>query len=170
MRNPPRTPRPSRLAAVLLAGVALTVADGTAPAAHAVPRVASPRLDGSVIIRPRVAPARLRRRPFRAPRGRALSAAGRPWKYARPATPSAPATGDAWARLRACESGGRYDINTGNGFSGAYQFLPATWRSLGFPGLPHQATPEMQDAAARALQARSGWGQWPACARRLGLR
>jgi hypothetical protein len=79
-------------------------------------------------------------------------------------------TGDVWARLRQCESGGRYNINTGNGFYGAYQFLPRTWRGLGFPGMPHQAPPEMQDEAARKLQARSGWGQWPACSRRLGLR
>lgn len=79
-------------------------------------------------------------------------------------------TGDVWARLRACESGGRYNINTGNGFYGAYQFHPRTWRGLGYPGLPHQAPPEMQDEAARKLQARSGWGQWPACSRRLGLR
>lgn len=79
-------------------------------------------------------------------------------------------TGDVWARLRQCESGGNYKINTGNGFSGAYQFHPRTWRGLGYPGLPHQAPPEMQDEAARKLQARSGWGQWPACTRRLGLR
>ena len=79
-------------------------------------------------------------------------------------------TGDVWARLRQCESGGRYNINTGNGFYGAYQFLPRTWRGLGYPGMPHQAPPEMQDEAARKLQARSGWGQWPACSRRLGLR
>jgi hypothetical protein len=78
--------------------------------------------------------------------------------------------GDVWARLRSCESGGRYDINTGNGFYGAYQFHPRTWRNLGFPGLPHQAPPEMQDDAARKLQARSGWGQWPVCSRRIGAR
>lgn len=79
-------------------------------------------------------------------------------------------TGDVWARLRQCESGGNYTINTGNGFFGAYQFHPRTWRGLGYPGLPHQASPEMQDEAARKLQARSGWGQWPACSRKLGLR
>jgi Transglycosylase-like domain len=78
--------------------------------------------------------------------------------------------GDIWARLRQCESGGRYAINTGNGFFGAYQFHPRTWRTLGYPGLPHQASPEMQDEAARRLQARSGWGQWPVCSRRIGAR
>ena len=78
--------------------------------------------------------------------------------------------GDVWARLRACESGGRYNINSGNGFYGAYQFHPRTWRNLGYPGLPHQAPPEMQDEAARKLQVRSGWGQWPVCSRRIGAR
>jgi hypothetical protein len=77
---------------------------------------------------------------------------------------------DVWARLRSCESGGRYGIDTGNGFYGAYQFHPRTWRTLGYPGLPHQAPPEMQDEAARKLQARSGWGQWPVCSRRIGAR
>jgi hypothetical protein len=81
-----------------------------------------------------------------------------------------PPSPDVWARLRQCESGGRYDINTGNGYFGAYQFGARTWRGLGFPGLPHEAPPEVQDEAARRLQARHGWGQWPACARRLGLR
>ena len=78
--------------------------------------------------------------------------------------------GDVWARLRECESGGRYTTNSGNGFYGAYQFHPRTWRNLGYPGLPHQAPPEMQDEAARKLQARSGWGQWPVCSRRIGAR
>jgi hypothetical protein len=77
---------------------------------------------------------------------------------------------DIWAKLRKCEAGGRYDANSGNGYYGAYQFSAGTWRSLGYPGLPHQAPPEMQDEAARRLQARSGWGQWPACARRIGAR
>jgi hypothetical protein len=84
--------------------------------------------------------------------------------------PRALPTGDVWARLRQCESGGRYNVNSGNGFYGAYQFHPRTWRGLGFPGLPHQAPPEMQDEAARKLQARSGWGQWPVCSRRIGAR
>jgi len=48
--------------------------------------------------------------------------------------------------------------------------LPRTWRTLGYPGLPHEAPPEMQDEAARRLQARSGWGQWPVCSRRIGAR
>jgi Transglycosylase-like domain len=75
-----------------------------------------------------------------------------------------------WQRLRNCEAGGRYDRNSGNGYYGAYQMSAGTWRSLGYGGLPHQALPEVQDEAARKLQARSGWGQWPACSRRVGAR
>ena len=81
-----------------------------------------------------------------------------------------PSDAQIWQRLRNCEAGGRYDRNSGNGYYGAYQFAAGTWRSLGYKGLPHQAPPEIQDEAARKLQARSGWGQWPACARRIGVR
>jgi hypothetical protein len=77
---------------------------------------------------------------------------------------------DVWYRLRVCESRNNYAINTGNGYYGAYQFALATWRSLGFTGYPHEADPDVQDAAARKLQARAGWSAWPACARKLGLR
>ena len=56
-----------------------------------------------------------------------------------------------------------------NGYYGAYQFSLATWRGVGFSGLPSNAPPAVQDQAAQKLQARSGWGQWPACSRRLGL-
>ena len=76
----------------------------------------------------------------------------------------------AFAALRKCESGGNYKIATGNGYYGAYQFDPRTWRSLGYSGLPSDAPPEVQDEAARKLLAKAGWGQWPACSRKLGLR
>jgi Transglycosylase-like domain len=76
----------------------------------------------------------------------------------------------AFAALRKCESGGNYKTATGNGYYGAYQFDPGTWRTLGYSGLPSDAAPEVQDEAARKLQAKSGWGQWPACSRKLGLR
>lgn len=83
---------------------------------------------------------------------------------ARPTKPAGqPLTG--WARLRECESHGDYTANTGNGYYGAYQFSAKTWHSLGLAGLPHQASPADQDAAARRLLARSGWRQWPNCGR-----
>jgi len=81
----------------------------------------------------------------------------------------APASGDVWAGLRQCESGGNYSDNTGNGYYGAYQFSLSTWHGLGFAGLPSQAPAAVQDQAAQRLQSRSGWGQWPNCSRRLHL-
>lgn len=76
---------------------------------------------------------------------------------------------DIWYKLRVCESGGYYGMNNGNGYYGAYQFSVTTWRSLGYSGYPHQASPGTQDEAARRLQARDGWGAWPSCAGSLGL-
>lgn len=92
-----------------------------------------------------------------------------PAPKAAPAPAPAAPSGDVWAALRQCESSGNYADNTGNGYYGAYQFSEATWQSLGLSGLPSDAPPSVQDAAAQRLQARSGWGQWPVCARRLGL-
>ena len=86
-----------------------------------------------------------------------------------PASPPPSPLGGVWAELRRCESGGDYATDTGNGYFGAYQFSATTWHGLGFTGLPDDAAPAFQDEAAVALQARSGWGQWPACSRRLGL-
>ena len=77
--------------------------------------------------------------------------------------------GGAFAALADCESGGNYSINTGNGYYGAYQFSLSTWQSLGYGGYPHEASPAVQDQAARELQALYGWGQWPGCSWYLGL-
>lgn len=85
------------------------------------------------------------------------------------AAPAGAATADDFRRLRMCESGGNYRINTGNGYFGAYQFALGTWRGLGYSGYPHQASPATQDAAARRLQSMQGWRPWPGCARKLGL-
>ncbi|MCL2595846.1 MAG: transglycosylase family protein [Promicromonosporaceae bacterium] len=75
-----------------------------------------------------------------------------------------------WVALAQCESGGRPTVISSNGlWHGLYQFRVDTWQSVGGVGLPSDATPEEQRMRAQMLQARSGWGQWPACARRLGL-
>ncbi|WP_022872869.1 transglycosylase family protein [Nesterenkonia alba] len=85
--------------------------------------------------------------------------------------PAATATSD-WDRLAQCESGGNWSINTGNGFYGGLQFMKSTWDAMGgqqYAEYPHQATREQQIAVATELQARYGWGQWPACSASLGL-
>lgn len=80
------------------------------------------------------------------------------------------AVGDVWDSLARCESGGNWAINTGNGYYGGLQFTASTWKSVGGSGLPHQARREEQIMRGQILQARSGWGQWPACTKKLGLR
>jgi hypothetical protein len=72
-------------------------------------------------------------------------------------------------RLRECESGGRYHINTGNGYYGAYQFAASTWHGLGYHGLPSKATASKQDAAAKKLHASQGWHPWPVCSKKEHL-
>lgn len=86
------------------------------------------------------------------------------------AAPAAVVNGSVWDSLAACESGGNWSINTGNGYYGGVQFSLATWRSVGGSGYPHQASKAEQIKRAQILQARSGWGQWPACTAKLGLR
>ena len=81
---------------------------------------------------------------------------------------SADPTATDWLRLRQCESGNNYAINTGNGYYGAYQFDLGTWRSVGGTGYPHQAGPAEQDARALQLWRQRGWAPW-VCASILGL-
>ena len=67
-----------------------------------------------------------------------------------------------WLRsVRMCESGGNYQSN--GQFSGAYQFLPSTWRSIGGRGMPHEAAPLEQDYFAVRLRQRDGTSPWPRC-------
>lgn len=77
---------------------------------------------------------------------------------------------NTWDELARCESGGNWAINTGNGYYGGLQFTASTWKSVGGTGLPHQNSREEQIMRAQILQSRSGWGQWPACTKKLGLR
>jgi resuscitation-promoting factor RpfB len=80
-----------------------------------------------------------------------------------------------WDRLAKCETGGRWHANTGNGFYGGLQFSAPTWRTasrrvgIHIP-YAHQASKAQQIKAAIWLQRNSGWGQWPACSAKLGLR
>jgi len=79
-------------------------------------------------------------------------------------------TGTAWDKLAQCESTGNWSINTGNGFSGGLQFTPSTWRAFGGTGAAHHASREEQIVVAERVLAKQGWGAWPACSRKLGLR
>ncbi len=88
-------------------------------------------------------------------------------KQADSTTGAAPAASGAAAphlkAIAACESGGNYSTNTGNGFYGAYQFTQSTWESVGGTGNPAAASPAEQDARAAQLYAQSGSSPWPVC-------
>jgi resuscitation-promoting factor RpfA len=75
-----------------------------------------------------------------------------------------------WDKLAKCESSGNWATNTGNGFSGGLQFTPQTWRAFGGKGQAHQASRAEQIAVAERVLEGQGWGAWPACSRKLGLR
>jgi len=75
-----------------------------------------------------------------------------------------------WDRIASCESGGNWSINTGNGYYGGLQFTLPSWKAVGGQGYPHQASKAEQIERAKILQSRQGWGAWPACTSKLGLR
>jgi len=82
-------------------------------------------------------------------------------------------TNTVWDKLAQCESSGQWRINTGNGFFGGLQFLPATWTGFGggqFAPRADLATREQQIIVAERVRAGQGWGAWPECSRKLGLR
>jgi LysM repeat protein len=83
---------------------------------------------------------------------------------------AAPASGSVWDRLAQCESGGNWGINTGNGYSGGLQFAPGTWAAHGGSGSAHNASRAEQIRVAERVRASQGWGAWPACSSKLGLR
>jgi nucleoid-associated protein YgaU len=77
-----------------------------------------------------------------------------------------------WGCLAECESSGRWDANTGNGFYGGLQFWQPTWEDfggLGYAPRADLATRAEQIAVAERVLAAQGWEAWPVCSRRYGL-
>jgi hypothetical protein len=71
-----------------------------------------------------------------------------------------------WDAVAACESGGNWGINTGNGYYGGLQFTLGTWRANGGSGMPHQASRAEQIRVAENTLRSQGIGAWPVCGRR----
>lgn len=97
--------------------------------------------------------------------------AGAPLIAVPPAVSAAP--NSTWDRVAQCESGGRWNTNTGNGYHGGLQFSPSTWRGFGgteFAPSAHQASRAEQIAVAERVLAKQGWGAWPVCSRKAGAR
>ena len=89
-----------------------------------------------------------------------------PAEYLQPVATTAPvarATSSQLASIRACESGDNYSTDTGNGYYGAYQFHPGTWRSVGGSGNPAHASPAEQDMRAQMMIDAGRRGEWPNC-------
>lgn len=100
---------------------------------------------------------------------------------ARPVTPQpraaapspAPTSGGGglnWDAVAACESGGNWSINTGNGFYGGLQFDYGTWLSNGggaYAPRADLATREQQIAVATTLYHARGSSPWPVCGANL---
>jgi hypothetical protein len=89
------------------------------------------------------------------------------------AAPANAAPDSAWDKLAQCESGGRWDINTGNGFHGGLQFTPRTWAGFGgkeFAPVAYKASREEQIVVAERVLAEQGWNAWPSCSRKTGVR
>jgi hypothetical protein len=75
-----------------------------------------------------------------------------------------------WDAVAACESGGNWHINTGNGFYGGLQFDSGTWLSNGggaYAPRADLASREQQIAVANRLYAARGSSPWPVCGARL---
>jgi resuscitation-promoting factor RpfA len=76
-----------------------------------------------------------------------------------------------WDALAQCESGGRWNINTGNGYAGGLQFTPSTWAAYGgtqYSSSAAGASREQQIAVAERVLAGQGSGAWPACSAKTG--
>src|SRR3954449_10454389 len=98
------------------------------------------------------------------------AAAATPVVVTAPADAASVAT---WDRLARCESGGRWHINTGNGYYGGLQISAGTWRAYGgrrFARLPSRASKLQQIQVGERIKRGQGWRAWPSCSSRLGLR
>ena len=89
-------------------------------------------------------------------------------QLAKQPAPAAPGVGTAdWFAIAMCESSGRWDLNTGNGFWGGLQFTPSTWFGYGggpFDGSgPFPYSAGQQIAVAERVLATQGPSAWPNC-------
>jgi hypothetical protein len=87
-------------------------------------------------------------------------------------TPSPPVANNGldWDAVAACESGGNWHINTGNGYYGGLQFNYSTWLAYGggqYAQRADLATREQQIAIANKVYAARGSSPWPVCGANL---
>ncbi|WP_084530964.1 transglycosylase family protein [Nocardia miyunensis] len=71
--------------------------------------------------------------------------------------------GHDWDAVAACESGGNWSADTGNGYFGGLQIARSTWGAAGGTGSPAQASRDEQIRIAETVLATHGRGAWPVC-------
>ena len=77
------------------------------------------------------------------------------------------ATIDEWDAVAACESGGNWSINTGNGYYGGLQFSQSTWEANGGSGSASNASKAEQIRVGENVLHSQGEGAWPVCGKGL---
>ena len=71
-----------------------------------------------------------------------------------------------WDGVAQCESGGNWQINTGNGYYGGLQFAQSTWEGYGggsYAPRADLASKDAQIAVAEKVLVGQGVGAWPVC-------
>ena len=83
-----------------------------------------------------------------------------------------PARATIWDQIAQCESGGNWASTVGY-YEGGLQFAPSTWdayKPAGYPNHAYQATRDQQILVGERVLAAQGWGAWPVCSRKVGVR
>ena len=112
----------------------------------------------------------------RKPKGRRLLQAAVATAVALGAPVALAGTADAatptakWDRIAQCESGGKWNTATGNGYYGGLQFSPSTWKAHGGKGSAHNASKAEQIKVAERVLKTQGWKAWPVCSKKAGFR
>ncbi|MDI6102788.1 transglycosylase family protein [Actinoplanes sp. NEAU-A12] len=89
-----------------------------------------------------------------------------------PASPAQAAKQVNWDVVAKCESGGRWHINTGNGYHGGLQFSRSTWKANGggkYAPTADKASKAEQIAIANKLYSKRGLSPWPTCGKKAGV-
>ena len=112
----------------------------------------------------------------RKPKGRRLLQAAVATAVALGAPVALAGTADAatptakWDRIAQCESGGKWNTATGNGYYGGLQFSPSTWKAYGGKGSRAQGQQEpSRSRSPSACSQTQGWKAWPACSKKARL-
>jgi hypothetical protein len=82
------------------------------------------------------------------------------------------ADAETWDRVAACESGGLWSADTGNGFFGGLQFTHQMWKDYGgreYAPRADLASRAQQITVAERMLAAEGPEAWPSCAVNAGL-